>query len=381
MALRKLNRVVFIGCFLALFAVACGGKDSFLSYPSRYAPKYASGFSISGERGKKSSLITITNPWQGADSVVNQLFILRGKEKAPSGFKGQILKGEAKRIVAMSSTHIAMLEALQETSRVVGVSGKKFISNEYIRSHSAEIADVGYDNYTDYEALIALKPDIVLLYGITGASPLEGKLKEMEIPFVYIGDYVEESPLGKAEWMVAIAEIIGQRERGEEVFKAIPERYNSLKNSALLALSYKPKIVLNTPYRDAWFMPREGSYIVTLINEAGGEYIYKKKGSTASDVISTEEAYMLVDQADKWIDVGSANSLEELRVACPKFADTQPFIKGEVYNNTLRSNAFGGNDYWESGIVNPDLILRDLIKIFHPELFENEPFIYHKKLK
>ena len=93
-----------------------------------------------------------------------------------------------------------------------------------------------------------------------------------------------------------------------------------------------------------------------------------------------EEAYLLASAADMWLNVGMANSLGEVKAACPKFADTRCFLGGRVYNNNRRTNAAGGNDYWESGVVHPDLVLRDLVKIFHPELVE-EPFVYYKQLK
>ena len=83
-----------------------------------YSPEYASGFEIKGADGKESVILDISNPWQGADSVSSRLFIARGGESAPSGFDGQVLEGEARRIVAMSSTHVAMLAALDASDRI-----------------------------------------------------------------------------------------------------------------------------------------------------------------------------------------------------------------------------------------------------------------------
>ena len=141
-----------------------------------------------------------------------------------------------------------------------------------------------------------------------------------------------------------------------------------------------PSVMLNTPYGDSWFMPSTESYAVRLIEDAGGDYIYKKNTGNASTPIDMEEAYLLASTADMWLNVGMANSLDELRAACPKFADTRCFRNGDVYNNNARTNAAGGNDYFESAVVHPDLVLRDLVKIFHPELVE-EPFVYYKQLK
>ena len=346
-----------------------------------YTPQYATGFTITGAPDRESVIITTTNPWQGADSIVSRLFIARGGEQAPDGFDGKVINGNAKRIVTMSSTHVAMLDALGLASDIVGVSGIGFISNPYIAAHSDEVAEVGYDSNFNYEALVAADPDLVLLYGIDTASPIETKLDELNIPYMYIGDYLEESPLGKAEWVMALAEVTGDAAHGHEVWDSIPARYLALRQLVADSIKSRPAVMLNTPYRDSWFMPPVGSYLVTLITDAGGDYIYKENTSNTSVPVDTEQALLLTSQADFWLNTGSANTIAELEAACPKMAATGCVTRGDVYNNTLRLNANGGNDFYESGIMHPDLILRDLVKIFHPELVADEPFTYYTKLK
>ena len=352
----------------AIVVAACGRKSVSLEDFDKpvYMLEYASGFDIKGADSKQSVLLTVTNPWQGADGIAVQLFIARDGETAPEGFDGQVLEGDADRIVAMSSTHIAMLDAIGEVDRVVGVSGIDYISNPDIQARRDRIGDVGYEGNINYELLLSLDPDLVLLYGVNGASGMEPKLRELGIPFMYVGDYLEESPLGKAEWMVALSEVVGCRSEGEKVFA----------ENALDA----PSVMLNMPYGDSWFMPSAGSYAVRLIEDAGGDYIYKKNTGNASTPVDMEEAYLLASAADLWLNVGMASTLGEVKAACPKFADTRCFRNGYVYNNNARTNAAGGNDYFESGVVHPELVLRDLIKIFHPELVE-EDFVYYKRLK
>lgn len=377
-ALKNLSLILL----LSLAFTGCHDKSSKLDdfNQSLYAPEYASGFDIKGADGKESVLITVTNPWQGADSVTTWLFIARSGEKVPEGFAGQVLEGDAKRIVAMSSTHIAMLDAIGEAGRVVGVSGIDYISNPDIQARRDSIGDVGYEGNINYELLLSLDPDLVLLFGVNGASSAEGKLKETGIPFLYVGDYLEESPLGKAEWLVALSEVVGRRAEGEKVFVEIPVRYNALKQRVADNALDAPSVMLNTPYGDSWFMPSTENYAVRLITDAGGDYIYKKNTGNSSTPIDLEEAYLLASEADMWLNVGMANTLDELKAACPKFADTRCVRNGYVYNNNARTNAAGGNDYYESAVVNPDLLLRDLVKIFHPELVE-EDFVYYKQLK
>ncbi|WP_443607061.1 ABC transporter substrate-binding protein [Alistipes putredinis] len=367
---------------LTLALAGCHNKSSKLADFNRpvYTPEYASGFDIQGAEGRQSVLLTVTNPWQGAESVAAQMFIARDGETAPERFDGQVLEGNAERIVAMSSTHVAMLDAVGAVGRVVGVSGIDYISNADIQARRDRIGDVGYEGNINYELLLSLDPDLVLLYGVNGASGMEPKLRELGIPFLYVGDYLEESPLGKAEWLVALSEVVGKRAEGEKVFAEIPARYNALKQRVAENALDAPSVMLNTPYGDSWFMPSTESYAVRLIKDAGGDYIYKKNTGNASTPVDMEEAYLLASAADMWLNVGMANSLGEVKAACPKFADTRCFLGGRVYNNNRRTNAAGGNDYFESAVVHPDLVLRDLIKIFHPELVE-EDFVYYKQLK
>lgn len=345
-----------------------------------YAPEYATGFEIRGAEGSASTLITVTDPWQGADSVCTQLFIARDGEDAPEGFEGQVLRGDARRVVAMSSTHIAMLDAVGAAPAVVGVSGLDYITNDDIRQHRDSIGDVGYEGNINYELLLSLDPDIVLLYGVSGASSMESKLRELGIPYMYVGDYVEQSPLGKAEWLVALSEIVGRRGTGEKVFAEIPVRYNALRDKVAASGVGKPSVMLNTPYNDSWFMPWMQSYTVRLISDAGASFVYDKNNGTASVPVDMEEAYLLASKADYWIDLGIAASLDDVRRMVPKFTDIPVFSSGNIYNNNRRSTPAGGNDYFESAVVHPDIVLRDLVKIFHPELVEDD-FIYYHRLK
>ena len=359
---------------------ACGTPSHMDDYNQIiYSPTYATGFRIMGAEGKQSSLICVSNPWQSANNVETMLFIARGGEKAPSGFRGQVLQGDAKRVVCMSSSHIAMLDAIGAVENVVGVSGKDFITNPYVVAHREAIADVGYDGNMNFELLVGQQPDIVLLFGIAGACTMEPKLQELSIPYVYIGEYVEEDPLGKTEWLVALAEMVGCRQEGLSYFSALPKRYEALQQMAASTAS-KPKVMLNTPYSDSWFMPSVTSYMARLIRDAGGDYIYQKNTSNHSLPIDMEEAAMLTSAADIWLHVEGVSSLQDLRNQHPRFANMPCVLRGEVYNNDRLREPGKGNDYWESGVVQPDIVLRDLIRIFHPELVAEE-LVYYRKIE
>ena len=370
---------IFVCLLLFVSCSPKGGTDDF--NVEVYTPRYAERFEISGAGGCRSTLLRVRNPWQGAAGVERTLLIVRDGEPVPDGFAGEVLYGSPSRIVCISSTHIAMLDAVGAVDKLVGVSGKEYVSNEYVAANLSAIGDVGYEGNIDYEMLVSLDPDIVLLYGIGGASGMEGKLRELGIPFAYIGDYLEESPLGKAEWIVAVAEIAGCREEGERIFNDIPERYEALRMLVAESSAPAPKVMLNTPYGDAWFMAPTTSYIARLIADAGGDYIYRKNTSTRSLPVDLEEASLLVGEADVWINVGGIESLAELKRRLPKFADAECVVNGNVWDCDLRTTPSGGNDYWESGVIHPDLVLKDMIKIFHPDLLRDSTFTYYRQLK
>ena len=344
-----------------------------------YSPKYATGFSIFGAKDKESTIITSNNPWQGANSVTTNLLILRNGESAPEGFNGEILRNEAKRIICMSASYIAMLDELGNVEKVVGVSGINGITNKYIKQNKDVIKDLGYDGNVDYELLLSLNPDIVLLYGINGSNTMEPKLKELGIPFMYIGEYLEESPLGKAEWVVAISEILNIRELGVAKFSKIPIKYNNLKDSISKNIKQRPKVMLNSPYSDSWTMPPINSYTARLIKDAGGDYIFKKNSTNSSFPIDIEEAYKLALEADVWINPGTLKTMKDFKSLLPKFSDIRCVKEGKIYNNAPKTWLEDCNSFWESGILHPELVLQDLVKIFHPDLM-NRDFVYYYKL-
>lgn len=344
-----------------------------------YIPSYSSNFLISGSKDSRDVLISAFNPWQGSKDVSSVLLIKKDSLET-SDFEGKTLKDKAQRIICMSSTHIAMLDALGAIDKVVGVSGMQYISNPYIREKQDRIKDIGYEGNIDYETLVSLRPDLVLLFSVNGASSMESKLNELGIPYIYIGDYVEEDPLGKVEWIVPLAEIIGDRDEGIRKFQDIAYKYENLKEKIKRENLDKPKVMVNAPFLDSWFMPSTQSYIARMIEDAGGDYVYKKNTGTTSEAIDLEEALSLVSRADYWINIGSINTLQELKSEFPKFKNATCIINGNVYNNNLKKSEGGGNDCYESGVVNPDLILRDMIKIFHPELV-TEIFTYYHKLQ
>ena len=199
---------------------ACSNKEVVRETEPIYTPRYAQGFSIERDKASGELLLCVKNPWQGADDVVYYSTLNSDKP--------------TERIVAMSSSHSAMLEAVGCSERLVGISGCRFISSPTINKAIEEgrVAEVGYDSTFDFERIRSLRADMVLLYGVAGeAKVLTNKFDELGIPYIYIGDYLETSPLGKAEWVVALSYLCGVEDQGKAFFEGVEERYNTLRNT------------------------------------------------------------------------------------------------------------------------------------------------------
>ena len=375
MKFKSIISTITLLCLLFLASCVYNKKTSLEAFKQDvYTPEYATGFKILGAKNAQSTLIQVSNPWQGAKDVTMSYFISRNGELPPTGFTGPTIPAGAQHIVCMSSSYIAMLDALGQVDRIVAVSGINYIANPYILAHRDSIKDMGPE--INYELLLGLKPDVVLLYGIGDAqTAVTDKLKELAIPYMYVGEYLEESPLGKAEWLVALSELTDSRDKGIDVFREIPKRYQALKDLTA-SVEQRPTVMFNTPWNDSWVMPSTQSYMAQLVTDAGAAYIYKENPSNSSAPIGLETAYGLIQKADYWINVGTASTLDELKNMNHKFADAKSVRDKTVYNNNLRITATGGNDYWESAVVRPDVVLRDLIHIFHPELVSDSTYYY-----
>ena len=347
-----------------------------------YAPCAATGFEIVATEGA-STVVRVLSPWQGAEGVVKEIFVSRNGEAAPEGFGGTTIEAAPERVVCMSSSHIAFIDALDRVGSIVGVSGAEYITNPHIHTGlgNGTVREIGYDANINYEVLVSLRPDVVFIYGTSGEnSAVTTKLSELGIPYVYVADHAERTPLGKSEWVVALGEIFDIRAAAEELYGGIAERYESLR-LVTLDCKVRPKVMLNSPYKDVWFVPADESYVVRLIEDAGGEYACKGGGGKASRPISGESAYVFLSQSDFWLHINNQRTMEQLVGENPKFAGVEVARKGHIYNCTARSTEAGGSDFWESGALRADLVLEDLIAILHPELANGHRLYYYEQVK
>lgn len=341
-------------------------------YEARYAQRFEL---LTDDRGP---VLRVMNPWQGADSITYDYRLVADTNAILQ--PGEI-RWPIRNAVCMSSSHVAFLDAVGAVGVVTGVSGLGFITNPTV--HAAGVKEVGYDNNLDYETIVALRPDVVFVYGVTGENAAVGKLRQLGIPVMYIADYLENDPLGRAEWIVPFGLLAGHMDEAVAQFMHTENEYNTL--GELVASSDdgspKPKVMLNSPYRDVWYLPGDRSYMVRLLTDAGGDYLGKGDDSDKSRPVSAEQALMLMAEADYWLGPGMVQDMAQLKADNRRFATLPVVRSGRVYNNNARITAMGGSDFWESGAVRPDIVLADMVRILHPDLLPEHELYYFRRLE
>jgi iron complex transport system substrate-binding protein len=342
-----------------------------------YAPTYSDRFVI--YKYGNSSILTIHQE----EGSSKHIFLARKGETAPDGFDGMVMEVPLKRVICMSTTHIAMMEKLGNLDRIVGISGCQYVISTTVREaiEQKKIRDIGYDSGLNYELATIMQPDAIFVYGTQGDNAASTKkMTELGLPTIYIYEYLENNPLGKTEWLVAMGEFFDQRLKAEEIFTSIANNYNNIKQIIHDGIK-QPKVMLNSPWRDTWFVPGNRSYIVQLLTDAGADYICKGFDSYQSRAISTEQAYVLCQNADFWLCPSEATSIDYLVSTNSRFANIPAVLNNRVFNNNRITTPMGGSDFWESGTINPDLILKDLIHILHPDLLPEHKLYYFHQLK
>lgn len=369
-----------ITAILLWIAVSCsssGEQNKRLSGTNSYAKGFIT------EKFDDYTKLTVLDPWVKAENVVFEYFLFNQDASIPGSAAGRnIIRTPVKRVVCLSTTHLAFLDALNEGRSVVGISGGRYINNREIRNRfeAGQICDVGYGQNLNYELLVSRQPDLVIIYGI-GSEIIANvhKLNELGVPVIIVAEYLEESPLGKAEWIKFAGCLFEKEDIAEDLFNHIEGEYLKLKELTAEA-DGKPKVLTGSSYNGSWWVPGGNSYMANIIEDAGGHYLGGNNNSRESYVISFEHALIWGNEADIWINMGNMSSKKEIVASDERLASLKVFQEGRIYNNINKLSPHGGNDFWESGTVNPHKVLSDLIAIFHPELLNGE-MTYYKEIR
>ncbi len=359
------NAKIFLALLLLPLFSCKNGSTTGATQGNFYVPRYAKGFCIDTVNGRK--ILRVFNPFQNSQQLAYSYSV----------------DSALRKVACLSTTHVALLQFIGKAESIAGVASANLLYDSllYTRYTGGAIADVGYDTQLNLEKLLALRPDVIFAYGVSGEfTSIANKLEELGLRIVYLGEYTEEHPLGKAEWAVAVASLFGCEQAAIGRFTEVECEYNRLKNVVDSALP-KTMVLLNAPWSDAWFVPGKRGYMATLLRDAGGQSVVELRNHRDSYPINIERAYGDAQHAGTWLNPGQAKSLAELKSMHKLIENIPAFKSGEVYNNNARLSAHGGSDFFESGTVNPHIILKDLIKVLHPDLLPGHRLVYYRQLR
>ncbi len=319
-----------------------------------------------------------------SNNMVQKYFLLDRNQKVPKILKNEhVIFTPVRKIVCLSTTHIAFIDLLNENHSIIGVSGKDYVFNTKLRQgfETDLITDVGYENNLNLEFLIREKPDVVFVYDIDGGvSESVNKMKSIGIQVVQVNEYKESNILGVTEWLKFFACFYQKSDAAKTKFDEIASNYIKLKDLTK-DIKKRPSVLVNLPWKGVWYIAGGRTNVAQLIADAGGNYIRRNDESEENPAVPFETIYQIGESAEFWINPGQAKSKSEILAADDRLINFRSMKKDRVYNRNARLNEFGGNDYMESGTVRPDLILKDLISIFHPELLPKHQLFYYQHLE
>jgi len=339
---------------------------------------YADGFSISVFPSYKH--VVVFDPWQG-DTMATYTLYPKGEEKPDSApISDFYIPVPIDEIASISSTHIGFLELLGELDKVIGISNSGRIYNEYLtqKDKKGELMEIGRNMGSNLEHILALSPELLMKTGHDNIRDADTRIVDAGIPIAYNIEWMESSLLGRAEWIKYVATFFNKDAMADSLFTGIEQRYLHILNE-VKQMGNKPTVVSGNDFKGTWHMPGGNSYVARMFMDAGGDYHYKSESSKGNIPLSFETVLENMVDADVWIGV-HANSLHEIEMMDERYTLFKAFQEGRVYSIRGRVRESGANDYWESGIARPDILLKDLISIMHPELLPEHKLVYFKKL-
>ncbi len=350
-------------------------------FPNKTSVTYAVGFSIDYFNSYK--VITVHTPLPG-DVPQTYVLVQCGAPIPNDVAADQVVEIPVRSIVTASSTLITTLDEIGALDRLVGLDELTYISNPNVRQMAAEgkLTMIGVGAGVNVEQAIDLQPGLIMAVS-TGNIEFDGhpKLLEAGLKVVLHAGWLEESPLGRAEWSKFIAAFFNQEGSAAEHFTDRVQRYEELAALAATATE-RPSVFVNTLSRSSWSIPGGNSYIARFLHDAGADYLWADELTNERLYLAFEEVYDRASKAEFWVNTGrTASTRAELLAEDTRYADFAAVQTGNIWNNNARLGPDGGNDYWEIGVAHPDIVLADLIKIFHPELLPEHELVYYHQLR
>lgn len=336
--------------------------------------EYAQGFTVN-RTSPDVTIIKVSSPWPESEDSFT--YALVDKENLSTITLNRdeynaIIGVPVQKIVVTSTTHIPSLEALGETEKLIGFPDTEYVSSPKTRKRINEglVQELGNNESLNSEMVIALNPEVVVGFSINHQNKAYETIQRSNIPVVYNGDWTEESPLGKAEWIKFFAPFFQKEKEADSIFKSIKDNYNNAKALAKKA-NIRPSVLSGALYKDIWYLPGGKSWASKFIEDANAEYLWNDTASNGSLSLSLESVIERAHDAGFWISPSQFGSYSELNKANLHYAQFSAFRNKKVYTYANSKGETGGLIYFEQAPNRPDLVLKDLIHIFHPELLPN----------
>lgn len=334
--------------------------------------RYASGFWLEAKEGYR--LLHIKDPQK--TNAAEYTFALRERGTRPVLPKGvTVIDLPIQRFICMTSLQLSSFIRLGATEKVVGISSTRFLANEAMNRQLKEgtTRKIGIEGNFDPEIILSLSPEVILI------SPFKqggyDAMKEVGIPLLPHLGYKETTPLGQAEWIKLTGLLIGEAEKAIGIFNQIEKKYNQLK-SLTAHVTERPVVLSGEIHGGSWYAVGGKSFLAEIFKDAGADYVFKDDPRSGGIYLDFETVYNQADKPQYWRILNNYPGMytyEVLKAQDARYADFRAFReKGVIYCN-MREKA-----YYENMPMEPDLLLADFIKVFHPELLPDyEPVYYH----
>ena len=363
---------------IPLIAVSCNDNSTNNHETSPLVPiynsniKHAKMFSISYYDGYK--IITVKDHWSSNNDKYKYLLLEKGSTQ-PKGYEGfMIIKTPIENMICLSSTNLAFADKLNLLGQVLGIDNINYINNKKALDlyKKGQIKEIGSEANINVETILNLEPSIVFAYSTSNSkSGIYNKLNEVGVKVGMFSEYLETTPLGRAEWIKFLAAFTNQEKLADSIFDATEKEYIKLRSLAT-KVKRKPTVFTGTTFNSTWYAAGGNSYVGNYFKDAGAAYLWSSDTSTGALKLSFEYVYSAALNTDYWVcNVAHWKSLEDVLTDDERFADFKAIKNKNLFNNIASVNEVGANDYWESGLVNPHWVLADLINVFHPGILED----------
>ncbi len=273
-----------------------------------------------------------------------------------------------------------MLELLGVADRLIGFPNLNYISSPQMlkRIEAGKVKELGKEQSINTEMLLELQPDVVVAFALNGENKALNTIAKAGIPVLLNGDWLEETPLGRAEWIKFFGVLFDKEQQADSIFNEIEQDYLKAKAIAKAAAN-QPRVLSGIQFNQVWNVPAGESFVATFLRDANVNYYWKDSPGKGSLSLNFESVFDKAQGADIWIDPGQFTSFEQMNKANEHYHKFKAFSTKNIYSYSLKKGATGGILYYELAAVQPNVVLKDLIKVCHPELLPNyTPFFLQK---